>query len=92
MLATLDLDALVTAPEAQVHPGLKHLRVCRHTMAWWVTVGKLKPRGRRGRSPLYRFGDLLEIERDARPVGLRRRKSECRSCLRAAEREAVTLP
>ncbi len=29
----------------------------------WKAKGKLKPVGQRGRSPLYRWGDLVAVER-----------------------------
>ena len=53
-----DMDALVTAAEAAAQlPG-----VSRHLIGMWVTNGKLAARGRRGRSPLYRWGDVLAVE------------------------------
>ena len=86
----MDLDALVTAREAQDHPGLKAQRVCRHTIAWWRSSGRLTVRDRRGRSPLYRFGDVLQVERDTRLMTKHSHRSEvCRSCLRSAERVAA---
>lgn len=85
----MNLDALVTAREAQDHPGLKAQRVCRHTIAWWRTSGRLTVKGKRGRSPLYRFGDVLQVERDTRLSGYSNRAEECRSCLRVAERVAA---
>lgn len=86
----MHLDALVTAREAMDHPGLRAQRVCRHTIAWWRTSGRLTVRGKRGRSPLYRFGDLLEAERDTRlAVKRSRRSATCRSCDRAPARREV---
>lgn len=79
----MDLDALVTATEAAASP---HLRgdVCRHLIGMWKTTGKLQPAGRRGRSPLYRYGDILEVERQTRRSGYSHRQSECNSCLRSS--------
>lgn len=58
----MNLDALVAPAEIAVHmPDLT-----RHTIAMWVQRGKLQPRGRRGRTPLYRWGDVLAVERDTR--------------------------
>lgn len=85
----MHFDALVTAREAQDHPGLKRYRVCRHTIASWRATGRLEVRGKRGRSPLYRFGDVLQVERDTRVSGQSHRTDGCRSCLRVAERVAA---
>ncbi len=54
----LNMDARVTAAEAAtLLPG-----VSRHVIAMWVARGKLTPVGRRGRSPVYRWGDILRVE------------------------------
>lgn len=82
----VNLDALVTAREAQDHPGLKRYRVCRHTIASWRAAGRLTVRDMRGRSPRYRFGDIVRVERDTRLSGTSHRADSCRSCARAAER------
>lgn len=86
MLAVkLDLDALVSAREAQDHPGLKALGVCRHMICDWRRAGRLVVRRTRGRSPLYRFGDILQVDRAMR---LQKRYSHrvkvCRSCSRVS--------
>lgn len=83
----MNLDAQVTAREAQDYPPLQKAGVCRHTIAWWRTVGHIAPSGKRGRSPLYRWRDVLRVERDTRLSGNSRRSPRCRSCERAAERE-----
>jgi hypothetical protein len=58
----MNLDALVTATEAaSVMPD-----VSKHLIGMWVANDKLKPRGRRGRSPLYRWGDLVAVEAQMR--------------------------
>jgi hypothetical protein len=54
----VNLDALVTATEAaSVMPS-----VSKHLIGMWVANGKLEAKGRRGRSPLYRWGDVLAVE------------------------------
>lgn len=65
----VNLDALVTAREAEAHPGLQRYRVTRHLIYTWRSLGKIEPVDRRGRSPLYRFGDILLAERDTRRSG-----------------------
>lgn len=86
----MNLDAQVTAREAQDYPPLARAGVCRHTIAWWRSAGQIEPAGQRGRSPLYRWRDVLRVERDTRlsPRGAPR-TTRCRSCERAAERERV---
>lgn len=71
----MDLDALVSAREAEDYPPLRAQRVTRHLIYVWRAEGRLKPRGQRGRSPLYRFGDILRVERDTRLSGLSNRGS-----------------
>jgi hypothetical protein len=85
----VDLDAEVTAPEAQSYKPLKVHGVCRHTITWWRRAGHIAPVGKRGRSPLYRWGDLLRAERDTRMSGQSHRSSRCRSCERVSERCAA---
>lgn len=65
----VNLDALVTAREAQDYPALKAAHVTRHLIYVWRATGRLRSRGKRGRSPLYRFGDILKAERDTRCSG-----------------------
>lgn len=58
----MDLDARVTPAEIlAAMPDLSW-----HTIAMWVARGKLQERGRRGRAPLYRWGDVLTVERTTR--------------------------
>lgn len=85
----VNLDAQVSAREAADYEPLKKAGVCRHLIGMWKTLGKLMPVGQRGRSPLYRWGDVLAVERDARRSGRSHRSTECRSCDRAAERCAA---
>lgn len=55
-----DPDALVTATEASASPHL--CGVSRQLIGMWRHLGKLQVRGTRGRSPLYRYGDILKVE------------------------------
>lgn len=65
----MNLDALVTAREAEDYPALRAVHVTRHLIYVWRAAGRLKARGHRGRSPLYRWGDILAAERDTRRSG-----------------------
>jgi hypothetical protein len=65
----VNLDALVTAREAEDYLALRAARVTRHLIYTWRGAGRLKTKGKRGRSPLYRFGDILLVERDTRCSG-----------------------
>jgi hypothetical protein len=75
-------DALVTATEAAASPHLKG--VCRHLIGMWKTLGKLEVQGRSGRSPLFRYGDILRVERDTRNSQMSHREG-CRTCEPKAE-------
>lgn len=79
----MNLDALVTAREAQDYPPLKAHGVCRHLIGMWRAGGRLTVRSMRGRSPEYRFGDILRVERDTRLSGTSHRLRTCRSCERS---------
>lgn len=69
----LDLDALVTAAEAAASA---HLRgVSRHLIGMWRLSGKLEVKAMRGRSPLYRYGDILIVERETRRSGYSHRRT-----------------
>ncbi len=86
----MNLDAQVSAREAAGYPPLRTYGVCRHLIGMWKRLGKLIPVGQRGRSPLYRWGDVLRVERDTRlRAGKSHRSAECRSCERASERCAA---
>lgn len=55
-------DAMVSAAEVErLIPT-----VSRHLVYVWRAQGKLSPAGRRGRSPLYRWCDVVAVERDTR--------------------------
>lgn len=58
----MNLDATLTATEA----SMSSLRVTRDALYQWKARGLIAPVGYRGRSPLYRWGDLLAAERDTR--------------------------
>jgi len=59
---SVDTDALVSATEAAAKiPG-----VSRHLIGMWRRSGKLEVKGRRGRSPLYRWEDILLVEKATR--------------------------
>lgn len=63
----VNLDALVTAPEI----ALMMPDVSRHLVGMWARQqpDRLPVRGYRGRSPLYRLGDVLDVERRMRQSG-----------------------
>lgn len=66
-------DTLLTAVEIeQLMPT-----VSRHLVYLWRGTGRLEQRGKRGRSPLYRWRDVAELEaatRQADPAGQRDRR------------------
>lgn len=66
-------DRLVTAAEIAVLIPT----VSRHLVYVWRGTGKLTERGKRGRSPLYRWGDVTALETATRrndPAGQRATK------------------
>lgn len=65
----MNLDARVTAREAEEFDPLRVHNVKRHLIYVWRAQGRIEPVGHRGRSPLYRWGDILEVERDTRRSG-----------------------
>lgn len=69
----MNLDALVTPREAEELPALRAHHVTRHRISQWVGQGRIPVRGRRGRAPLLRFGDILRTERDTRLSGVSHR-------------------
>ncbi len=86
----VNLEAKVSALEAAT--WLESAGVCRHRVYAWRSEGRITQVGQRGRSPLYRWGDVLEAEAETRMSGLSHRTSGCRSCERAAERERDLVP
>jgi hypothetical protein len=87
-VAALNLDALVTATEAAASPALND--ICRHLIGMWKYQGKLTVRAVRGRSPLYRYGDVIEVERQTRRSGFSHRE-ECKTCRDALERRVAMV-
>lgn len=66
----MDADALVTAVEIEQELPT----VSRHLVYVWRANGRLEVRGKRGRSPLYRWGDAVALEAETRladPAGQR---------------------
>lgn len=57
-----DRTRRVTATEASSQLG----DVSPQLFAMWVRNGKLKPVGKRGRSPLYAWGDVIDVEKATR--------------------------
>jgi hypothetical protein len=66
----VDLNACVTAAQ-----GARVAGVSRHLVGTWVAGEKLRPVDRSGRSPLYRLGDILAVERDTRRSGYSHRRT-----------------
>ena len=63
--APMNLNALVTAPEiSRMMPD-----VSRHLVGMWAHQGRLTVRGRRGKSPLYRLGEVMAVETSTRQSG-----------------------
>lgn len=60
----MNLDALITGAQAARLANVTRANVCA-----WVTAGKLTAKRHRGRSPLYRLGDVLAVERETRQSG-----------------------
>lgn len=56
--------AKVTAAEAA-----RLLGIDRHLIYVWRAAGKIEPVEKRGRHPLYRWCDLVQVERDTRTSG-----------------------
>lgn len=60
MTVSYDRDYLLTATEATTL-----LPISVQLVSIWKAQGKLKPVKHRGRSPLYRFGDVMDVEQAA---------------------------
>jgi hypothetical protein len=65
-----DEDALVTGAQAARAVG-----VTRQVIGMWKLAGKLKPQKQRGRSPLYRLGDVIDVDIAARNSGYSHRRT-----------------
>lgn len=64
-----DEEALLTGAEAARAVG-----VTRHLIGMWKRDGKLIPKARRGGSPLYRLGDVIDVDIAVRESGYSHRK------------------
>jgi hypothetical protein len=64
-----DMDARLPAHQAADLVG-----VSRQLFSWWVRTGKLESVAIAGRTPLYRLGDVLEVEKQMRRSAQSRRK------------------
>jgi hypothetical protein len=62
----MNLDALVTAAEFRRYLALAGGAVSLAAISMWRTRGRIEVHGHRGNSPLYRLGDLLDVEADTR--------------------------
>jgi len=65
-----DLDARLPAHLAAAMVG-----VSRQLVNYWRRTGLLQPVGARGRSPLYRLGDILQVEAATRRSTQSRRRT-----------------
>jgi hypothetical protein len=65
----LDLDAELTASQAA-----QAVRVSRQLFNYWRAQGLIRPCGQRRGRPVYRFGDVVDVEQRMRdtPRSLRR--------------------
>ena len=64
VVGVIDMDALITGAQAARLAGVTRAAVC-----IWRNRGRLEVRRTRGRSPLYRLGDVLDVERETRQSG-----------------------
>lgn len=63
-------EALVTGAQAA-----RALGVTRHLVGMWKLAGKIEPKKLNGRSPLYRFGDVIDANAEALASGYSHRLS-----------------
>ena len=56
-----DMNATLPA-----HLAARLVGVSRQLVNYWRSAGKLEPVGYDGRSPLYRLGDVVRVEAEAR--------------------------
>lgn len=61
---TYDRNAEVTAAQAA-----RALGISRQVVAMWKAGGKIEPKKTKGRSPLYRFGDIIDANAEALASG-----------------------
>jgi hypothetical protein len=60
-----DEDRLLTAAEVETVttiPETGKPAISRHLVYMWRAAGLLEPRGMRGRSPLYRWSDVVTVD------------------------------
>ena len=57
----LDLEARVTASQAA-----RAMRISKQLFNYWRSQGLVAPVGERGGRPVYRFGDVVDVERRMR--------------------------
>jgi DNA-binding transcriptional MerR regulator len=64
-------------PDARLpaHLAARLVGVSRQLINYWRASGLIQPVGHRGRSPLYRLGDILRVEADTRRSSQSRRAS-----------------
>jgi hypothetical protein len=64
-------------PDAKLpaHLAARLVGVSRQLINYWRTAGLIRPVAVSGRSPLYRLGDVLEVERTTRRSSQSRRSA-----------------
>lgn len=62
----LDLDALITAAEFRRYLAIAGGDASLAVICMWRNRGLVTVAGHRGRAPLYRLGDLLDVEYETR--------------------------
>jgi DNA-binding transcriptional MerR regulator len=64
-------------PDARLpaHLAARLVGVSRQLINYWRASGLIVPVGHRGRSPLYRLGDILAVEADTRRSPQSRRRT-----------------
>lgn len=66
----MDPETRLTAPEA----AMTSLGITADVVRQWKARSLIEAVGKRGRSPLFRWGDLLAVERDTRRSGYSHRR------------------
>jgi predicted site-specific integrase-resolvase len=60
---------IVSLAEVTAAEAARLLGIDRHLIYVWRGKGKVAPVGKRGKSPLYRWADLVAVERDTSSSG-----------------------